>query len=80
MEYSFRWNPKKDWTQTYECGSMFIYVQQEGKLSLILVYVDDTLLASKDEKWTENIIKKLSNEIPIKDLGKAKNFLGIEII
>jgi len=44
-----------------------------------LVYVDDILLASEDEKWTENIIRKISNKIPIADLGKAKNCLGIEI-
>jgi len=62
-------------TNADSCLYMF---RQEGKLSL-LVYVDDILLASEDEKWTENIIKKLSNEIPIKDLGKAKNFLGIKI-
>jgi len=53
--------------------------RQKGKLLLVLVYVDDVLLASEDEKWTENIIRKISKEIPIKDLGKAKNCLGIEI-
>lgn len=53
--------------------------RQKGKLLLVLVYVDDILLASEDEKWTESIIKSLSNEISIKDLGKAKNCLGIEI-
>jgi len=53
--------------------------RQKGKLLLVLVYVDDILLASEDEKWTEDIIRKISNEIPIKDLGKAKNCLGIQI-
>jgi len=53
--------------------------KQKGKLSLALVYVDDILLASEDFKWTENIIRKLSNEIQIKNLDKARNCLGIEI-
>jgi len=73
-----KWNPKEDWAQTYKCRFVFMSRQKE-KLSLVLVYVDDILLASEDEKWTENIIRKLSNEIPIKNLGKAKNCLGIEI-
>lgn len=58
---------------------MSIHIKQKGRLSLVLVYVDDILIASEDLKWTENIINKLSNQIQIKDLGKAKSYLGIEI-
>jgi len=53
--------------------------KQKGKLSLVLVYVDDILFASEDSKWTEKTIRKLSNEIQIKNLDKARNCLGMEI-
>lgn len=43
-----------------------------------MVYVDDILVAAKDEKKIEAFKRKLSNKFDLKDLGPATYFLGIE--
>ena len=45
-----------------------------------LIYVDDILLISPDSTGIRNLINSLSSVFPMKDLGPANYFLGIELI
>lgn len=55
-----------------------VYVD-EGKLTFILIYVDDILIVSNDQARVRQIKDRLSRSFRVKDLGEAKYCLGIEI-
>ena len=46
---------------------------------ILLLYVDDILIASNSKSKVEKLKSKLSREFEMKDLGAAKRILGIEI-
>jgi hypothetical protein len=46
---------------------------------LVLIYVDDIIVASSDVKFTDKLVKKLNQEFALKDLGVVHYFLGIEV-
>ncbi|CAL9233575.1 unnamed protein product [Arabidopsis halleri] len=52
----------------------------EGKYVYLLLYVDDMLVAAKDQKEVEKVKKTLSKEFEMKDLGPARRILGMDII
>ncbi len=45
----------------------------------ILVYVDDVLIASDSEARIEEVVKRLSENFGIRDLGPIKRFLGMNV-
>ena len=55
------------------------YMIMKNKMILVLVYVDDLLLASQDVKWIEEIKRGLSEEFDLKDFGSVRYCLGLEI-
>ena len=54
--------------------------RKEGKLVLLILYVDDILLASNDRQKLDEVKMKLSLAFEMKDLGEPRNFLGMKII
>ena len=50
-----------------------------GKVRTLLVYVDNIIVTGNDTKRREALKKCLVKEFEIKDLGKLKYFLGIEV-
>jgi len=50
-----------------------------SKLTLLLVYVDDMIIASNNETQKLALKEKLAAQFEINDLGKPKYFLGIEV-
>jgi hypothetical protein len=52
---------------------------QERKFIFLILYVDDILLASSDASLLQEIMRFLSSNFDIKDLGEASFVLGIEI-
>jgi hypothetical protein len=50
----------------------------EGKLFIIVLYVDDLILAG-DEQLIDSCKEDLAKEFEIKDLGLLHYFLGLEI-
>ena len=48
-------------------------------VTALLVYVDDIIVTGNDEKEKESLEKCLAREFEIKELGKLKYFLGIEV-
>ncbi|XP_044014018.1 uncharacterized mitochondrial protein AtMg00810-like [Aphidius gifuensis] len=65
-------------TQSKYDGCLYI-CRKNNKLMLLVVYVDDILFSSSDEKWTQEFKVKLNKYFQIKDLGKANYCLGLEI-
>ena len=47
---------------------------------ILLLYVDDMLIARSSIKEINNLKKQLSKQFAMKDLGAAKKILGMRII
>ena len=57
-----------------------LFVRSKGaSLTAILVYVDDVILAGNDLSFIEKTKEFLASRFKLKDLGKLKYFLGIEV-
>ena len=57
-----------------------LYVNSEGELFIIAVYVDDILLAGKDKRKMDEIKQTLSSLFEVKDMGELHYFLGVKVI
>jgi hypothetical protein len=58
--------------------SLFIYLQ--GSIQIyMLVYVDDILIIGTHPQVIQSIIAQLQQELPLKDLGPLRFFLGIQV-
>ena len=58
---------------------MYYNKLSRGEYIYVLLYVDDMLIASKSKSAIDKLKKDLSFEFEMKDLGKAKKVLGMEI-
>ena len=59
--------------------TLFVKHFPEGKLAIIIIYVDDIILTGNHEEKIDLLKKLLTKEFEIKDLGNLKYFLGMEI-
>ena len=66
------------YTQGQSDHTMFVK-HQKGKITVIVVYVDDIVLTGDDTNEIENIKRALNSEFQVKDLGELKYFLGMEV-
>ena len=64
--------------QSYEDYSLFSY-EKNGKCVRVLIYVNDLIVTGNDHEMLEKFKRHMSKCFLMKDLGKAKYFLGIEI-
>jgi hypothetical protein len=53
--------------------------RHEGKLAILIVYVDVIVIIGDNEKEIEHLKRKLAQEFEVKDLGQLRYFLGIEV-
>lgn len=53
--------------------------KQQGRITALIVYVDDMVLTGNDVEEMERLQEYLSKEFEMKDLGSLKYFLGIEV-
>ena len=55
------------------------YLKNDGKLTILLLYVDDLLITGDDQPEIERLQKKLQQEFDMTDLGEASQYLDVEI-
>lgn len=62
-------------------GDQTLFVKQSDAkgVTALLVYVHDIIVIGNDEKEKEALRRCLIKEFKIKELGRLKNFLGIEV-
>lgn len=53
--------------------------QENDKVCYLIIHVDDIILASNNELFSEKCMKPVKEKFKVKDLGEAKHFLGIDI-
>ena len=58
--------------------TMFYKHSKEGKIAILIVYVDDIILTGDDSAELKKLKERLVDEFEIKDLGALKYFLGME--
>lgn len=56
------------------------HAKRNENLLLLIIYVDDILVASTDLKWIDEVKMSLQKQFEIKDLELAEYCLGLEII
>lgn len=52
---------------------------EDGDECMLLIYVDDILIMTKNNNKIEEMKTKINNLFDIRDLGEIENFLGIQI-
>lgn len=70
MAFGFTRSQAEHYMFTKQCGHDFL---------ALLIYVDDILLLSSNNKLVSKTKEYLHSLFTIKDLGLAKYFLGIEV-
>ena len=59
--------------------TLFIIHSAVGGLTILIVYMDDMIVTGTDEEEKQALKQCLVKEFEIKDLGRLKYFLGIEV-
>ncbi|KAL9995478.1 putative RNA-directed DNA polymerase [Helianthus debilis subsp. tardiflorus] len=58
-----------------------LFLKQRGKLiTCLIIYVDDMIVTGNDEEEIKRLKVNLFSEFEMKDLGRLKYFLGIEVL
>ena len=52
---------------------------KDGRKSILIVYVDDIVITGDDIQEIDSLKRQLQTEFKVKDLGRLKYFLGMEI-
>lgn len=60
--------------------TLFYKRSEKGKISILIVYMDDIILTGDDYEGLTNLKKGLVRDFEVKDLGPLKYFLGMEFV
>ena len=70
---------QQNYSQAHSDHTLFLK-HRDGKVSALIVYVDDIVITRDDVSEIEHLKHQLSREFEMKDLGKLRYFLGIEVM
>ena len=70
---------KEEFVSSSSEQTLFIK-QQEDKILILSIYVDDILFTDNDKELLNEFKRSMKNEFEMIDLGKMRYFLGIEMI
>ena len=58
-----------------------LFLKRKGKLvTCLIIYVDDMIITGNDEEVMRKLKANMFTEFEMKDLGRLKYFLGIEVL
>ena len=60
--------------------TLFFWHLSNGKITILIVYVDDIILIGNDLEEMERFKDVMAREFEIKDLGPLRYFLGMEVV
>ena len=60
--------------------ALFLKIEDEGKLLIVSLYVDDLVFTGNCEKMMIDFKESMKSEFDMSDLGKLKYFLGVEVL
>ena len=58
---------------------MFFKQSNDGRMTILIMYVDDIILIGDDTGEVERLKKVLATAFEVKDLGQMWYFLGMEV-
>ena len=58
---------------------MFFKRSNDGRMTIVIVYIDNTILTGDDTGEVERMKTVLATEFEVKDLGQMQYFLGMEV-
>ncbi|KAI5318095.1 hypothetical protein L3X38_037803 [Prunus dulcis] len=70
--------PTLDFSVSHSDPSLFVK-KTEVAVVILLLYVDDIIITGSDPSLVTSVIQALSEVFELKDLGKLKYFLGLEV-
>lgn len=59
--------------------TLFFKHNNDGKKTILIVYVDDIIVTGDDDVEVGRLKQMLANEFEVKDLGQLKYFIGMEV-
>ncbi|KAK8934710.1 hypothetical protein KSP39_PZI014426 [Platanthera zijinensis] len=88
--YGLKQSPRAWFGQFHKAMVSFGYYQSNadhtlfikrrlGKITALIVYVDDIVITGDDVEEVQILKQKLAREFEVKDLGRLRYFLGIEV-
>ncbi|CAJ2644587.1 unnamed protein product [Trifolium pratense] len=70
---------KQGYVQGQADHTLFTKFSRDGKIAILIVYVDDIVLTGNDTVEMGRVKEKLAIDFEIKDLGSMRYFLGMEV-
>ena len=70
---------KQGYTRCHSNHYVYLKKQNDGSYIILLLYVDDMLVAGSNMQEINVLKRKLENSFAMKDLGAAKQILGMRI-
>lgn len=65
---------------THSCSDHSLFIYKQGtQIAYLLLYVDDIINTASSDSLHKSIIRLLSNEFAMKDLGPLSYWLGITV-
>ena len=70
---------EQGYTRCHSDHYIYLKKQNDGSYIILLLYVDDMLVAGSNMQEINVLKRKLENSFAMKDLGAAKQILGMRI-